>query len=1195
MVLRGPGSDRPVTSGSLSHTMQGERRVVTILFCDVTGSTAMAEQLDPEEWAEIMDEAFDYLTRPIQYYEGRVARLMGDAILAFFGAPVAHEDDPQRAVLAGLEIIAGIQPFCEQIRKEYGLEFNVRVGINTGPVVVGEIGAGQGRDFAGEYTAMGDAVNLAARMEQTAQPGNVQISAFTYRWVAPFFDFEDLGEIPVKGKREPVKSYRVLQRKQKPGHGRGIQGLSTPLVGRESEFARLRNSVIEIRQGRGQIVFLVGEAGLGKSRLIEELRGVWLEQGGAKEAWVESRGVAYETNRPYGVFRQFLEQLFPVGQVDGLNTLRMRLLPNLEGEMRGHFENMLQALGMGAAQQARQEIDARNAQQVDAARRQFFESVYAIWRELARQRPSVAVFDDLHWADAASAELLQHLFRLCDEAPLLLVCAERPMRHAPAWKARQYAETEFPHIYTELRLLPLSAQESLELVDNLLPMETLVSSEDPGQDWRLPEDLRRLILKKAEGNPFFVEELVRALIDEGVIQRDENSGGWQVTQAVDELQLPESLQALLTARIDRLDPLARQILQIASVIGRVFNYQVLQEAADAYQIQEGLNLYEQLSMLQRAGLVIEQRRLPIREYIFHHELTREAAYQSILVRRRRQIHRLVGETIESLNKDKLEEQANRLVDHFREAQDYDRALQYANLAGDHAYRLYALPEAITMYGQAISLSGKSRQPIEMDLLRHVYTRRGRSLEFTGDYPQALANYQELEQLGIERGDQRLELAALIPQAIIYSTYTTNYDPARGQKISERALALAEQAQDPQSEARALWSLLLAHNYTQQDPAKAMRYGERALKIARKHNLREEQAYILNDLSRVYVLAGHIRDTYATLAEAQLLWRELDNQPMLADSLNNLAESLHLFGEYDRSLEAASEALEIGRKIDNLWSQAYSQMLLGPVYFEKGLIGQALQVLRQSIRLAEQANFQAPQFMSRLVLSWIYAYLGDLKVSVQLIHEILDSPVNVNQLDYNDVLLHSLLLAWENKPEEALERLAQIGRDYIPNTTEIYYGPPIVIFLGEIFLASKRYQELFEKSALILERITRGGMQLFVPDLWFYHGKALVELGRMEEGLRALDTAEVEARTQGSCRSLWQILGYQAEQYDRLGETARADRLRQEAGQIVDLIVGQIVLPTESPDEDERLQEIFLGLPQVRELVAGADPGGNIDV
>jgi class 3 adenylate cyclase len=269
--------------------MQGERRTVTVLFCDVAGSTAMAEQLDPEEWAEIMNDAFGYLTGPVERYGGTVARLMGDAILAFFGAPTAHEDDPQRAVLAGLDILDGITPFREEIKDEYGLDFNVRVGINTGPVVVGEVGS----DFAGEYTAMGDAVNVAARMEQTAQPGSVQVAENTQALTAPLFDFETLSSIEVKGKADPVATFRVLGSKAEPGRLRGIEGLSAPLVGRDEEFDTLSDVLSELREGRGQIVFMVGEPGLGKSRLIDELRRDW-----GDAPWIESRGISFDTARP---------------------------------------------------------------------------------------------------------------------------------------------------------------------------------------------------------------------------------------------------------------------------------------------------------------------------------------------------------------------------------------------------------------------------------------------------------------------------------------------------------------------------------------------------------------------------------------------------------------------------------------------------------------------------------------------------------------------------------------------------------------------------------------------------------------------------------------------------------------------------------------------------------------------------------
>ena len=1175
-------------------TMRGERRVVTILFCDVTGSTAMAERLDPEEWAEIMGEAFDYLIRPVQHYEGIVARLMGDAILAFFGAPVAHEDDPQRAVLAGLDIIAGIQPFREQIQREYQMEFNLRVGINTGPVVVGEIGS----DFAGEYTAMGDAVNLAARMEQTAEPGSVQVSEHTYRRAKPFFDFETLGEIPVKGKSEPVATYRPIRRKLRPGSGRGIEGLRPPLIGRGTEMARLRQAIDDVRSGRGEIVFLLGDAGLGKSRLIAELRREVAKEGDGQISWVEARGIAYEANRPYGMFRQFLEQFFPIGQADGLEAIRLKVLPLLQGEMVHHFDKLMEALGMGAAQSSQSDMESRNAQQVETARQQLKESVYTIWAELARQRPSVAVFDDLHWADAASVDLLHHLFRLCDEAPLLFLCAARPIRHTPAWQARQFAETEYPHAYSEVAISPLSDPDSHALVDSLLPAGHNGQQIAVAPDAKLLKELQQVILQKAEGNPLFVEELVRVLIDNGQLRWDEKDAVWQVRHAVDDIELPESLQALLTARIDRLEPLTRQTLQAASVIGRVFSDQVLKQVVGAWQTREKVNLDEQLLALQRAGLVREQRRLPVRELIFHHELIRDAAYQSILLRQRRQIHRLVGETLESLCEADLEEEAPRLVDHFREAQDYRRAWEYALLAGDHAFRLYAHPEAITMYGSAIELAGQIEPPVEAERLLHAFVRRGRALEFSGEYSQALNNYQMLEQLGTERGDQRLELAALVPQAIIHSTYTTHYDPRKGQQIAERALGLAQSVQDPRAEAQALWALLLARNYTAQDPIQTVVYGERALKIARQHGLREEQAYILNDLSRVYFLSGQVKQTLACLTEAQELWQELDNQPMLADSLNNLAESLHMLAELDRSLQAADEALEIGRKIGNLWGQSYSLMIVGPVYHEKGLVGQAIRALRQAIGLAEQAKFHAPRFMSRLGLSWIYAYLGDHQASCRLMEEALvyaqTAGMLVFSLERQGIIFQSLLSFARGKPEEAMQKLAELDENYTPSVSEIYYGPPILNILGDIYLANHRYQDLYQKADRILKLLQHNGVRLFAPDMHLYQGKALAGLGRPEEGLEALEAGQQEARAQGSLRCLWQILGCQARLFEELGDTARVASLRQEAIQIVDLIAGQIVLPKDDssaslPDttgEDEWLRSTFLNLPEVRELYAG---------
>ena len=293
-----------------SGTMVGERRIVTMLFCDVKGSTAAAGQLDPEEWAEIINGAFEFMIKPVYKYEGTLARLMGDAILAFFGAPIAHEDDPQRAILAGLDIVQDIADYRRHIQREWGIEIDVRVGINTGLVVVGAVGS----DLRMEYSALGDAINLAARMEQTAQPGTVQIAEPTYKLISPLFDVEDLGRIEVKGKDEPVSTYRVLAAKVDPGRLRGIQGLESPLVGRDAEFEILRRALDELEQGHGGILSLVAEAGLGKSRLVAEARQLAPDPGGPGRQWLEGRSLSYETNTPHAPFIDLFTACFDLQQ-----------------------------------------------------------------------------------------------------------------------------------------------------------------------------------------------------------------------------------------------------------------------------------------------------------------------------------------------------------------------------------------------------------------------------------------------------------------------------------------------------------------------------------------------------------------------------------------------------------------------------------------------------------------------------------------------------------------------------------------------------------------------------------------------------------------------------------------------------------------------------------------------------------------
>ena len=453
--------------------VSGERRVVTMLFCDVTGSTAAAEQLDPEEWAQIMNGAFEHLIAPVYRYEGTLARLMGDAILAFFGAPIAHEDDPHRAVLAGLEISQAIIPYREQVQREWGVDFQVRVGINTGLVVVGEVGS----DLRVEYTALGDAINLAARMEQAAEPGTVLISADTHRLVAPLFDFDDQRLIEVKGKVEPVATYRVLAPKTEPGRLRGVEGLSSPLIGRGRETDVLGEALTQLGQGRGGIVSIIGEAGLGKSRLIEEVRSHRFngpDDGPAEQIdWLGARCVSYDTSRPYSLFVQQLRNTFHVEEADPAGLVSEKIRSGLDTDSPDESETIASAVEMLIAPSQESIKGSGNGSQNggpgahldgEAVKRRMFRAVLGGWRQITT--PTVIVSDDLHWADTASAELLIHLFQLVERAPILFICLFRPERQSPAWQVRQAAETDYPHRYTEVPLEALSDEDSDTLFGN---------------------------------------------------------------------------------------------------------------------------------------------------------------------------------------------------------------------------------------------------------------------------------------------------------------------------------------------------------------------------------------------------------------------------------------------------------------------------------------------------------------------------------------------------------------------------------------------------------------------------------------------------------------------------------------------------------------------------------------------------------
>lgn len=654
-----------------------ERRTVTIMFSDIEGSTAMAENLDPEDVMEIMDGAFDLLIEPIYRYEGTIARLMGDAVLAFFGAPIAHEDDPERACRAALDIIADADAYAARLEQERGITgFNVRVGIHTGLVVVGEVGS----DLRVEYTAMGDAVNLAARLESAAEPGTVLVSEGVDRLIAPLFQTKALDPVDVKGRSEPVPVYRVLAARELPGKPHGIPGLESPLVGREAEFAALQEALARMEGGKGSIVTVIGEAGIGKSRLVAEAR-----KGAPHLRWVEGRCLSYGSSIAYQLWVDLFRRLLDVTARDVPRDVGTALRKQVETLCPGQFQEVYPYLAALMSVPLETEVEAMLAQlDVQELKAATFHAVERLLASAASRGPLVLIAEDLHWADPTSIQLLERLLPLTEWAALLIVCVFRPQREHSSWRLRQTAVRDHGQWHTDLWLEPLSAAESERLVGNLLWLESL------------PVQLKTQIQERAEGNPFYLEEVLRSLIDEGAIAQEEATGRWLATRDIADIAIPETLQGVLMARIDRLREETKRVLQMAAVIGRLFLYRVLAAVASGER-----DLDEQLLILQREEMIRERARLPELEYIFKHHLIQESAYNGLLKRQRRAFHRQVAEALERLYPYRLEEQAGLLAYHWERAADAEKATEYLLRAGDQARLAYAHEEAVSYYQRAL--------------------------------------------------------------------------------------------------------------------------------------------------------------------------------------------------------------------------------------------------------------------------------------------------------------------------------------------------------------------------------------------------------------------------------------------------------------------------------------------------------------
>ena len=623
-----------------------------------------------------------------------------------------------------------------------------------------------------------------------------------------------------------------------------------------------------------------------------------------------------------------------------------------------------------------------------------------------------------------------------------------------------------------------------------------------------------------------------------------------------------------------------------------------------------MTLASQLATLESTGLIRLAQAQPELEYLFRHALVQDAAYSSLVKQDRKQLHRSVGEALERMYPDRLDDLAPLLAQHFDEAGDGERALKYYTLAGDHAARQYANAEAAAHYARAIDLAKRAPQPespplryqgeqgalqVDTQQLIHLYLSRGRALQHLGRYDEVLRHYAELETLADERGDRAIELAALMARATVHSTPTPMHDPAVGEQLSQQTLALARELGDRQAEAKSLWNLMLVHTFDGK-PQQSIVYGEQSLAIARELGLREQLAFTLNDLGSGYALVGQLERALAALREAGELWQELGNLPMLADSRATSAMYLFYAGRLPEAIAAAEEALRLSRSIQNLWGQAFAWGMLGYASQELGLMGQAAQAWEESYRLGEPSGLVVARVYIAADLAWLYATLGAIDRGIELATQAADSSARIipTWRPWPIAVLARLhLLEGNVEQAEALIQAGCVGT--LPyHFNRLLRSGAAAVFLAQAELALARGDQVRAVSLMVdLAAYLRSiGAGTFLPDALYLRGKALLAQDRLDDAHAALVEAHAASEAIGSRRTLWPILMALSTIEAQRGNGIEAQSLRQQARALVEFIADHIGAPDPAASFDDAqdrgsgldLRASFLNLPEVRNVM-----------
>ncbi len=950
-------ADKSGETSLINAPIEGERKQATIIFADISGFTALNDaatsSAEVEQVVRLINLCLEELSEAIYEFDGYIDKYIGDAIMAVFGAPKTHEDDPERALRAALDMQKRLARFNQAPPMPLPEELGIHIGINTGTVIAGMVGTDRKRS----YTVMGDAVNVASRLEDISERGQILMSEATHNLTSRLFVFEEHTPVRVKGKREPLKIYELKGARDLSQTQRGLTGMEAPLIGREYEMQTLVSHYFKLKDEHiGGNIVVVGDAGLGKSRLISDFRSqVAVEETPNNQPlWLFGRGLSYRQSFTNRLFVDILHTYLELPENPDSTLVKLRLEDMGEKLFGPRKEEVVPYLAtLLGLKLDDEEMAARLALNDPQILQQRTFLAMGEWVEtLARQQPVIMVFEDLHWADPSSVSLVEYLFSLTIFNPLLIICVTRPDRESTFWDVKTQNAKDYPDHFTELLLWPLTAEESRQLIKHLLNLK------------QMPQEMEHLLLSRAEGNPLFLEEVLRSLIEEGAIEHQDHQ--WQITRSVTEMDIPNTLQGVLTARIDRLEESVKRVLQIAAVIGRVFPRFVLAPIVNDPEILE-----KALEELEVAELIQVRTREPEPEYMFKHVLTHQTALNSLLHEQRKIIHKQIGDYMSRLYWQLGEEYAAIVADHYTKSETWPRALRYLQRAAEAAIQSFANQQAVEFYSRALKVADILGPEADQATVLAAYEGRAKILTRLGEPQQAIEDYKAMLDNARELKNDLFQMRALNG---IASLHASHYDFSRASEFFQEALEVARRIGDEHGIADTLNQLGdFYYNMGQLDRA-IQSYREAAeISLGLEDEARRIEAE--DGLAKIMLQQGEIAASIERYKEIVKTRRHLGYRNGLMNSLSSMLMGQTFKADYYAATKTAAAVLELHEDSGDSYRVPFIKYYLAFGQLYRGELGQAGENLAEGLHLARDQGHKAWQSLGMAWLGYYYLVLG----------------------------------------------------------------------------------------------------------------------------------------------------------------------------------------------------------------------------